>query len=527
MFDIGGNKEVDVSVIVRFHNEAGYLEATLRAVRSQYFPDGEFEICAVDNDSSDGSSAIAERYADQMLQIGTYRPGQALNMAIEKARGRNIAVLSAHTIPADRSWLRRLWTHMDSPRLAGVYGGQLYNLHSRFLDKRDLDIFSTLEPRVETRDSDFWNANSMFPRACWEERRFDESVYELEDHHWTKLMLPRGYEVHFEPQALVYHYSHIDRLDREYLPHSELSERDRIDQAVVELEDSEADWPRVMFAGLTLSSLTRSPWILKAVPVLGRHLVEHWDFDVRWRMAQALGKIPFGESVGYLVQGLEDPSFYPRDEAAWSLARLGELAVPEVIRIADRLPASSRPFAALALGASGVAEALPKAVQLLLYDLSCADNQQRRDAAYFAGEIAAADAAALVPALTPLLDDADAELCKVGCWALGCFAGCGEVINWERIRRHATQHRDVLVRFEATVALGKRARMNGSSPDPLLEACNDEAGRVRYGAVQSLRLLADDGLEAPIPVGLEKDPDIGVRYELERLEANLRSQKEQ
>jgi HEAT repeat protein len=513
---------MDVSVIIRFHNEAPYLESTLRAVKAQHFPVGEFEICAVDDGSTDGSRAIAERYADQLLQIKTYRPGRALNMAIAQARGRYIAVLSAHTIPANRDWLYYLWAHQDSSRLLAVYGGQLYNLNSKFLDKRDLDIFSTLEPRLEIQDSDLWNANSMFPRERWQEQSFDDSVYELEDHHWAKVMLARGYEVHFEPRALVYHYSHIERLDREYLPASELTEREQIEQAIAELEDPAADWPRVMVAGLTLASLTRSPLINRAVPALGKHLTEHWDFDVRWRMAQALGKIPHVESVGYLVTALEDPSFYPRDEAAWSLIRLGALAVPAIRRVVSRLPTASRPFAALALGLSGVAEAQTEAVKILDDELAAASPSRRRDAAYFAGEIAAPETVSLVSRIATLLEsdaDSDAELCKVACWALGCFATFEASIDWQQIRGYAQRHGDPLVRFEALVALGKGARRNNALLNPLVAGYGDAVGRVRYGVVQSLRLLAEDGMAVPLPEGLLYDDDFGVQYEGRCLEA--------
>jgi hypothetical protein len=516
---------MDVSVIVRFHNEAPYLEATLRSVKHQRFPNGDVEIIAVDNNSVDGSRDIAERYADQILTLDTYWPGKALNLAIEMARGRYISVLSAHTIPSDPHWLARLWAHMSSPRLAGVYGAQLYNLHSKFLDKRDLDIFSTLEPRVETGDSDFWNANSMFSRAVWERHHFDESVYELEDHYWTKILLPQGFEVHFEPRALVYHYSHIRRLDREFLAKSNLSEQDRIEQAMAELTASDADWPRVMNAGLTLSSLTSSPHIHRAVPAIGYQLTTHWDFDVRWRMAQALGKIPISGSVAYLVAALEDKSFYPRDEAAWSLARLGALAVPDVRRAVVDLPAESLPFAALALGCSGVTEAQRLAVDILLAELGSSNSRRRRDAAYFAGEMThVIDARALIPGIATLLEEDDTELSKVGCWALGCFEGSTEKGTGHRnqLERIASQHSDVLVRFEATVALGKLARrqQDHTAVRSLLSACGDSAERVRYGALQSLRLLSDGGFAATVPAELESDPDFGVQYEFSLLESS-------
>lgn len=506
----------DVSVIVRFRNEAKFLEAVLQAVRCQRLK-GRVEIVAVDDGSQDGSYAIAERYADKILKIDAYRPGMALNFAIQEACGQYIAVLSGHTIPADCDWLSRLRACMCHTRVAGAYGGQVYNIHSKFLDKRVLDIFSTIEPRIETRDSDFWNANSMFPRATWEIQRFDETVYELEDHYWTKLLLPRGYEVRFEPRALVYHYSHIARLDREFLPASSLNERERIAAAIADLERPDADWPQVMMAGLTLSSLTRSPNVQYAVGAIGRQLVQHRDFDVRWRMAQALGKIPVPESADYLVRALQDPSLYPRDEAAWSLARLGAVAAPRLEPIVASLPVSSRPFAALALGRSAGTTSALAAVEVLGRELISGDTRRQRDGAYFAGEIADVyGAKKLVAGLHRLLDG-DAELCKVSSWALGCFAeGLDSGIAFGRIGDLADSHCDPLVRFEATVAIGKHARAvrDRTTICALIAKCSDSDARVRYGATQSLRRLAEDGVEFSMRALNDDDPDFGVRFEV-------------
>ena len=111
--------------------------------------------------------------------------------------------------PGDAQWLRTLRSHLDQGEVAGVYGGQLYPINSRFLDKRDLDIFSSLEPRIERVDSDFWNANSMFPKSVWKTQRFEESVFELEDHHWTKLVLARAMNP-LEPAALDTIRAHQD-----------------------------------------------------------------------------------------------------------------------------------------------------------------------------------------------------------------------------------------------------------------------------------------------------------------------------
>jgi glycosyltransferase involved in cell wall biosynthesis len=50
-----------VSVVIPFHNTAEYLSCAIESVLSQEYP--HFELILVDNRSTDGSTAIAERYA--------------------------------------------------------------------------------------------------------------------------------------------------------------------------------------------------------------------------------------------------------------------------------------------------------------------------------------------------------------------------------------------------------------------------------------------------------------------------------
>jgi HEAT repeat protein len=460
-----------------------------------------------------------------ILSIGDYLPGKALNKAINQASGNYIAILSAHSIPARRNWLATLYAHMQDPNVAGVYGAQLYPINSKFLDKRDLDIFARNQSRIEREDSDFWNANSMFPRILWEMQPFDERVFELEDHHWTKMILPLGYEIHFEPQALVYHYGHIDRNDREYPPNLMQNDRERIDAAIDVLEKNGSDWTETMIAGLTLSSLTHSGHIRRAVDALGQVLRNHWDFDVRWRVAGALGKIPCKESVLLLIGGLSDRSFYARDEAAWSLARLGNLAVNPIINSIDQLDQDSLPFAALALGMTGDEFGERYSITLLAKEIKSGDKVRIRNAIYFAGEIVKAQGATdLVTMIAEFLDDNDDWLVAVCCWALGCFSEvCWELIKWEDIRVLAMRHSDEIVRFEATVALGKVALVTGN-PDfisSLSHLLHDQNDRVRYGAVQSLRMLIQ---ERKINVKLDSiidDTDFGIRHELKLIKKLL------
>jgi HEAT repeat protein len=510
-----------LNIIVRFKDEATYLEAVLRAIREQRCLH-QVEIVAIDNASTDNSAEIAARYADVLLDISEYRPGAALNQAISSCNGDALVILSAHAIPANRSWLENLTAWLPNQDVLGTYGAQLYPVTSRFLDKRDLDIFSGLRPRTETRDSDFWNANSAFLRSFWEKEQFDSSVIELEDHHWTKKLLPQGNTwVRFEPTALVYHYGHEARNDRTYLPPSPLSDEERIEAAVAVLESPDEQWPAVMSAGLTLGSLSHGPGVERAVPALGAVLLGHEDFDVRWRVAGALGRIGTPLAAHFLVQGLRDHSFYARDEAAWALARLGLVGAAELMPALGNLDAESLPFAGLALGLCGDESAALHGVEVLGNGLMSDSIPVVRDSLYFLGEIAGLPAAAgLMNAVTASLRSEDDEVSRAAAWCWGTLAARAardDGLNEHEVVDLARHHPLETVRFEAVISLGKAAIAR--PPYPLSREVAralryDGSGRVRYGSMQSIRLMIAAGFDGiPVALAHEYDTDFGVMFE--------------
>jgi hypothetical protein len=81
----------------------------------------------------------------------------------------------------------------------------------------------------------------------------------------------------------------------------------------------------------------------------------------------------------------------------------------------------------------------------------------------------------------------------------------------------ARRHPVDTVRFEAVVALGRAALARHSARlarEVAYVLGADGAGRVRYGAMQSLRLLADSGLDCRSQVAAhDDDPDFGVLFE--------------
>jgi HEAT repeat protein len=507
-----------VSVVVRFKDEITHIDAVLRAVREQR-TEFEVEVIGVDNRSVDGSREVAERYADRVIEVADYRPGTALNRAAAEARGDLVVALSAHAVPASSDWLASLTAHARNSDLIGVYGAQVYPVNSRFLDRRDLAIFSDPEPRIERVDSDFWNANSVFPLSRWRELPFDELVIELEDHHWTKRLLARGdLAVRYEPAAPVYHYGHETRNDRSTrLPEGETAES-AVDRGVAVLRDRRSTWPERMSAGLLLGSLVGVPGVERAIAPLGDRLLHDEDFDVRWRMAAALGRLGSPDGVRFLLRGLGDSSFYVRDECAWSLARLGPVAAPEVAAAIGTIPSQSVPFAALALGLSGEARFVEQAVDVLVQNCLIGPPETRLDTLYFLGELPAHSLSAEVRKIVvSFLADRDQRCARAAAWTAGRFgavgaqdpvtAGLVEALRWYPV--------DV-VRAEAAAALGGLSAGGERPGNEVLRALRaDGAGQVRYAALQSLRLnpATDAAALAAAVAELPSDPDNGVEFE--------------
>ncbi len=197
-----------VSIIVRTRNEERWITQCLGGIADQTYK--EFEVIIVDNESSDKTIEKAKQFKpSKIVTCSEYLPGKALNAGIKQARGKLIACISGHCIPANNRWLENLARNFDDPGVAGVYGRQEPMSFTSDADKRDLALVFGLDRKVQAKDSFFHNANSMIRKAIWDVLPFDESVTNIEDRVWAKAALGKGYKIIYDPDASVYHYHGI------------------------------------------------------------------------------------------------------------------------------------------------------------------------------------------------------------------------------------------------------------------------------------------------------------------------------
>lgn len=199
-----------VSIIIRTKNEARWIGQCLHAISLQKY--ANYEIILVDNGSTDETLDIAQNYKIKILNYHSpqgFKPGRAINIGINEAKGDFIVLISGHCIPKNETWLASLIDPLQEERIAGVYGRQEPLSFTPATDKRDLAIVFGLDKKLQVKDPFFHNANSAIRRELLLKYPFDENCTNIEDRIWAQKMINIGYKICYEPEASVFHHHGI------------------------------------------------------------------------------------------------------------------------------------------------------------------------------------------------------------------------------------------------------------------------------------------------------------------------------
>lgn len=196
------------SIVIRTLNEARYLPALLDSIQQQNAPGVEVEVVIVDSGSTDGTLAIAERYACKIVHITRqeFSFGRSLNWGCEAATGDVLVIISGHCVPCGNNWLADLCAPLQQGLVDYTYGGQRGGMESRYSETR---IFAKYFPAQSQIPQDGFfcnNANAAITREAWQKYRFDEEMTGLEDMELAKRLVAGQGKVGYVAEASVYHY---------------------------------------------------------------------------------------------------------------------------------------------------------------------------------------------------------------------------------------------------------------------------------------------------------------------------------
>ena len=113
------------SVVIPAFNEEGYLDASLESLQRQDFA-GRYEIVVVDNNSTDGTSAVARRRGIRVLHEPMVGVCAARQRGIDESTGEIVVSTDADTVHP-RDWLTRMDARFRTgPDVVAVAGPCVY-----------------------------------------------------------------------------------------------------------------------------------------------------------------------------------------------------------------------------------------------------------------------------------------------------------------------------------------------------------------------------------------------------------------
>jgi glycosyltransferase involved in cell wall biosynthesis len=183
----------EISIIVPFFNVAPSLGRCLEALLQQDDPACDYEVIAVDNNSSDGSLALARRYpAVRVLSESRQSSYAARNCGLRAAAGRLLAFTDPDCVPR-RDWLRRLTEAMTAPEAMVAMGrdrpsgrSRLVRLLGEYDHFKEFFVMASMDPSIY-----YGHTNNLMTR-----REVFERVGLFEE--W-----PRGADVVFVHRVLA------------------------------------------------------------------------------------------------------------------------------------------------------------------------------------------------------------------------------------------------------------------------------------------------------------------------------------
>ncbi len=201
-----------VSVVVPAHNAADTIANCIHALQKQKFS-SPFEFIVVDDGSTDNTAELAETLGARVIRHEEKRGAAAArNSGIKASRGELICFTDADCIPKE-NWIQQIILPFQDPVIIGAKGAYATNQNeivARFVQIEYEDKYDLLLTQDRINFIDTYSA-AYRRQALLANDGFDEQNLYLEDQELSFRLAARGYEMVFQPQAIVFHL-HSDSL---------------------------------------------------------------------------------------------------------------------------------------------------------------------------------------------------------------------------------------------------------------------------------------------------------------------------
>jgi len=195
-----------VSVIVPVYNGQDTIGQCIEALLAQDWPQENFEVIVVDNNSTDRTVQVVSQYPVTLVHESAIQTSYAArNRGVRAARGDIVAFTDADCF-ADEAWLRRLVEPFSDPAV-GAVAGTVQSYASSGLVERFFAAVRPFDPSSAESLKSLLTGNIAYRKHLVEDLGlFDETLFTAGDvdlgwrvQIWTKAQVRRV------PDAVVYH----------------------------------------------------------------------------------------------------------------------------------------------------------------------------------------------------------------------------------------------------------------------------------------------------------------------------------
>ncbi|MFQ1003235.1 glycosyltransferase [Modestobacter sp. SSW1-42] len=274
-----------ISVIVRARDKVGTIGATLESLRRQTVP---AEIIVVDSGSTDGTLELANRWADQVIEIppAEFTYGGALNTGAAAASCDVHASLSAHCVLPTDTWVADSLRRYERFDVAATNQREHTPTGQPILDT----YWQTLADAAARPGWGFSNHASTWRADVWKEQPFREDLLACEDKEWSWQVLASGRTIAYGPDLFVGTVHRraagfsalVERVGREAEAMVSMGAADPLSTA----EFLQACWSSFPTTG------PRPRWVRRASPLRLAELLGSW---LGGRRARPLPEVQLGE----------------------------------------------------------------------------------------------------------------------------------------------------------------------------------------------------------------------------------------
>ncbi|WP_417411319.1 glycosyltransferase [Hoeflea sp.] len=199
------------SIIVPVYNNPADLRNCIESLKALDYPARDYEIIVVDNNSTDGTAAVATELGVTCLSETRFQSSYAArNTGIKAARGTFIAFTDSDCV-ADKGWLKAIDAVSDD-EAAGCFAGEILSVKPTTTVERFSDKIGLLRQKGPLSGWHFkpyaQTANAVYRKSVFDQiGLFDPTTKSGGDAAIAWRMLDKtAYTIRFVPEAIVYHH---------------------------------------------------------------------------------------------------------------------------------------------------------------------------------------------------------------------------------------------------------------------------------------------------------------------------------